>query len=80
MPDKGWLKLKEGIMRKTCKRKYCWIAREYKVGWGLGFDMGGKRIYWLPSLRFGSVADVKRALKGNIVFIQMANSKEKQVL
>ena len=42
MPDKGWLKLKESIMRKTCKRKYCWIAREYKVGWGLGFDMGGE--------------------------------------
>lgn len=50
-------------------KKFCWLARETKNGWKLSFEVGNKSFHILPGIYFASMAMVKKAMKGKIVFI-----------
>ncbi len=54
------------------KVKFCWLAKQYSNGWGLGFCIGNKNPVWLSGIRFANTKDVAQALsKGNVVFVEM---------
>jgi len=52
--------------------KFCWVARETKKGWRLKASLG-PRDYNLAGLLLASPEEVKKLLKGNIVFVKQAN-------
>ena len=57
-------------------KKCCWVSRQYKKGWSLGFAVGNKPIKWLQGIRFDSPESVKNALnKHGVVFVEMDNAK-----
>jgi len=64
-----------GIVKIRTDEKFCWISKEDKNGWSLGFALN-KRDVWLRGLRFSSRKEVERALKSNIVFVHLKTSKE----
>lgn len=57
------------------KTKFCWVSHESKNGWSLGFSVNEKD-YFIPGLYLESKEDVKRAIKGNIVFVHEEKSYE----
>lgn len=52
-------------------KKWCWMAREHRDGWILAFALGNEAPRTIPGLRFKTKADVKQALGGKLVFIEM---------
>jgi len=48
--------------------KYCWIAKQYKKGWRLGFSLGSRPAVWLP-FWFESAPDIGKARKATCVYI-----------
>ena len=56
------------MLRGKQSKKCCWIAKQYEVGWRLGFCFGNAKTKWLP-FWFSEREDVSKALKLNCVFI-----------
>ena len=48
--------------------RYCWLARQYRKGWRVGFVMGDGKPHYL-SIWFPSEQDVAKALKANCVYV-----------
>lgn len=57
-------------------QKFCWLAKEYKQGWKLGFCLGNQDTRYIQGMFFASEQGVKGALKGNIVFVHMKNGRK----
>lgn len=55
---------------QTEKVKSCWLSKQSKKGWSLGFALN-KKTHWLTGLYFASEKDVKNAIKNNIVFVHL---------
>jgi len=53
------------------KYKFCWTATQYRKGWRLTLCIGNKQAKSL-GFWFSCPDDIKRVLKGNIVFIELA--------
>jgi len=56
------------------KYKFCWTAMQYRKGWRLTLCIGNKQSKSL-GFWFSCPSDIKRVLKGNIVFIEMTPPK-----
>jgi hypothetical protein len=66
-----------GITKIKRGEKTCWVAKQFKAGWSLGFGLN-KRTVWLTSLRFADRAEVERVLHGaSVVFVHLSGSEEK---
>lgn len=59
------------------KKKFCWEAREFKKGWRVGFSYGNAKVKYIDHW-FESIADIRIALKGSVVFIHLKNSTNTQ--
>lgn len=57
------------------KGKYCWLAKQEKKGWRLYFCLGNTLTFPVKGLVIVDEKDVKRALKGSIVFVHMRGKK-----
>lgn len=53
------------------KQKWCWVATQVSKGWRLKLCMGEDPTYdtRLEGILLSSEAEVKRIVKGNIVFV-----------
>jgi hypothetical protein len=51
-------------------KKFCWVAKQYKKGWRMGFSLGNDRTKYI-SVWFKSEEDIKKALGAGIVFVRM---------
>ncbi len=71
------LKLKRyfGIVKLKKGEKHCWISKEDKNGWSLGFALNSRTI-WIKGIRFVSRQEVLRAISSKIVFVHLKNSKK----
>lgn len=58
--------------------KSCWVSKEDKNGWSLGFALNKKTV-WLTGLRFASPDEIKRVLDMSLVFVHLKNSKFPEV-
>lgn len=54
------------------KQKLCWVAKEYKRGWRLGFAVGEQETQWIPKIWFGSEKDVTKSINAGCVFIHLS--------
>lgn len=54
------------------KKKLCWMAKRYKIGWKIGLCIGNQDTRWVQGVYFKSEKDVETAIKSNIVFVHMA--------
>ena len=55
------------------KVKSCWISKQDKNGWSLGYAYRNRTI-WLRNVRFKTRADVEKAMeKCSLVFIELKN-------
>ncbi len=59
------------------KRKYCWLAKEYKRGWRVGLCLGEDKTRYIPKLIIDKEY-VEKVLNGNIVYVHMKNSKNEK--
>lgn len=48
--------------------KYCWVAKQYRKGWRLGFYFHSNKPVWLP-FWFASAPDIGKARKATCVYI-----------
>ncbi len=71
--DKGKKKY-FGIVRLPRASKLCWISRQDVNGWSLGLALSSRTV-WITGLRFADIKEVKRAVRSNIQFIHLKNSK-----
>ena len=54
------------------RHKTCWLAKQYRNGWGLGFCVGNKPTVWLRGIRFSEKKELENNLrKAGIVFVYM---------
>ena len=51
-------------------RKCCWLAKETRLGWALGFCYGEDKPRYV-NFYFENIDDIKNALKLNVVFVSM---------
>ena len=54
-------------MRRV-KGKFCWLAKQYRKGWRLGFCFGDGKPKYLP-IWFASAPDVAKAMRGKCVYL-----------
>ena len=52
--------------------KSCWIAKQCRKGWKLGYCIENDKPLWLRNILFVAPKDVEKALRANIVFVEMA--------
>ena len=57
--------------------KFCWIAKQYRKGWRLALGVGNKQTRYI-GFWFSCPEDIKKVLKGNIVFIERATNEPKE--
>jgi hypothetical protein len=57
------------------KLKTCWVAKQYKVGWRLGFAVGNAPVKYIPKVVFVRESDVNNALNRSCVFIHLKKIK-----
>ena len=62
--------------QKGKMKKYCWMAKEYRKGWKLGFCWGEEKTRWLKNLYLENPEQVKKVLAAGIVFVEMAKGKD----
>ena len=55
---------------KLTKEKFCWVSKQTKKGWSLELEIGEPQ-FKLEDLRLATTEDVKKLLKGIIVFVEM---------
>ena len=48
--------------------KFCWLAKQYRKGWRVGFCIGNRQPIWLPTW-FASAPDVAKAMRGKCVYL-----------
>ncbi len=59
------------------KKKFCWVAKEYKKGWRLGFGIGQKPPKYLD-VWFKTEEDIDAAVyNSGIVYVCLSDSKSK---
>jgi hypothetical protein len=61
--------MKKGVIMAS---KWCWIAKEYRKGWRIGLCLGNDDPIYLR-VWFADEQEVKKVLKGKIVFVYLAN-------
>ena len=54
--------------------KTCWLAKQYRKGWRLGFAVGESPIQYIPKVWFIDKKDIDRALKNNCVFVFLSDT------
>lgn len=59
------------------KQKFCWVARETRTGWRLKVCIGPND-YLLSGFLAKNPDEVKKLLKGNIVFVHVAKQKNRR--
>lgn len=64
-----------GVTKVKTGGKVAFISKQDKNGWSLGLVLG-KRNVWFTHVRFASPAEVERALKSTVAFIEAANAKK----
>lgn len=62
-----------GIVKIPKRSKFCWISKEDRNGWSLGFALS-KKTLWIRGLRFSTKEEVDRAMESNIIFVLLKNS------
>lgn len=58
------------------KVKFCWLAKQYRKGWRLGFCLGNQDTRYIPNLLLKQEQDVKKVINGNIVYVHMKGGKQ----
>lgn len=71
------MRKQNGLIVLKGNEKCCWVSKEDKNGWSLGFALNKKTV-WLTGLRFKSPYDVQLLVQG-VTFIHLKNSKFPEV-
>lgn len=58
------------------KRKFCWIAKQYRKGWRLGLDIAYEGRFYLRGW-FKCKEDIEQVLKGSVVYVHASWNKER---
>ncbi len=67
-------KLPAGVVKVPTGTKFCWISKEDKNGWSLGFALNSKTL-WIRGLRLASRKEVERAMeKSSLVFVNLKSN------
>jgi hypothetical protein len=62
-----------GIVTLPKAIRFCWVSKQDKNGWSLGFALD-ERTVWVTGIRFETEKEVEKAMKSNIVFVHLKNN------